>query len=98
MGLYSALEGMGSLLGIALVQLAVSLRLDWITNENQFNQGHLDYFYYLLAVIEGLVIIILGTVIYVRCGSLVSSIHSFLCDVIIIELLKDWSHLNKIRS
>jgi len=66
MGLYSALEGMGSLLGIALVQLAVSLRLDWITNENQFNQGHLDYFYYLLAVIEGLVIIILGTVIYVR--------------------------------
>jgi len=66
MGLYSAIEGSGSFLGIALVQLTSSLHLDWIKNEKEFNQGHLDYFYYLLAVIQCLVIVIISVVVYIR--------------------------------
>lgn len=66
MGLYAAVEGMGSFLGVLLVQLTRSLNLGWIRNEGHFNQGHLDYFFYLLAIIQLIVIIVLVLVTYLR--------------------------------
>ncbi len=64
MGLYSAIEGLGSFLGIALVQLTRCLHLGWI--DGDVNKGHLDYFYYLLATIQSLFVVIFGLVIYLR--------------------------------
>ena len=88
MGLYAALEGVGSLLGIVLVQLMSSLHLDWIKNEEQFNEGHLDYFYYLLAVIQCLVVIILGTIMYTRYSCLVV----YYCSTFFSDRNMEWMH------
>lgn len=66
MGLYSAIEGLGSFLGVLLVQITRSLQLGWIRSEVHFNQGHLDYFFYLLAVIQSAVVIVFGLIMYLR--------------------------------
>ena len=66
MGLYAGVEGLGSFLGVLLVQLTRSLHLGWIRNEGHFNEGHLDYFFYLLAVIQLIVIVVMVLVAYLR--------------------------------
>ena len=66
MGLYSAIEGLGSFLGVLLVYITRSLHLGWIRKEVDFNQGHLDYFFYLLAVIQSVVVVVFGLVMYLR--------------------------------
>ena len=70
LGLYSAIEGLGSFLGVLLVQITRSLQLGWIRSEVHFNQGHLDYFFYLLAVIQSAVVIISGLTMYLRLANL----------------------------
>nr|CAH0109543.1 unnamed protein product [Daphnia galeata] len=64
LGLYSAIEGLGAFLGVLLVQITRSLQLGWIRSEIHFNQGHLDYFFYLLAVIQSAVVVVSGLVIW----------------------------------
>lgn len=66
MGLYASMEGLGSFLSVLLVQMTRALHLGWIRSEAHFNQGHIDYFFYLLAIIQSFVIIILGLVMYLR--------------------------------
>ena len=66
MGLYSAIEGLSSFLGVLLVQITRSLHLGWIRSEVNFNKGHLDYFFYLLAIIQSTVVIVFGLIIYLR--------------------------------
>lgn len=66
MGLYAAIEGLGSLLSVLLVIVTRALHLEWIRSEAHFNQGHMDYFFYLLAIIQSCAIIVLGLVIYLR--------------------------------
>lgn len=68
LGLYSAIEGLGAFLGVLLVQITRSLQLGWIRSEIHFNQGHLDYFFYLLAVIQSAVVVVSGLVMYLRLG------------------------------
>ena len=67
MGLYAAIEGLGSFLSVLLVIVTRALHLEWIRSEANFNQGHIDYFFYLLAIIQSFAIIVLGLVIYIRC-------------------------------
>ena len=66
LGLYSTIEGLGAFLGVLLVQITRSLQLGWIRSEIHFNQGHLDYFFYLLAVIQSAVVVVSGLVMYLR--------------------------------
>ena len=66
MGLYWAFEGLASFLGVLLVKTTRMLHLSWIRNEINFNKGHLDYFFYLLAVIQLLAVIILALIVYAR--------------------------------
>ena len=66
MGLYSAIEGMGSFLGVLLIQLTQLVHLGWIKDEAHFNQSHLDYYFYLLSLVQLLATITLGLILYVR--------------------------------
>ncbi|XP_046979798.1 solute carrier family 15 member 4-like [Schistocerca americana] len=50
MGLFSATEGVNSLLGTALIS---ALSPVWIRQDAQHFQGHLDYYFFLLAGIQG---------------------------------------------
>ncbi|XP_067014683.1 solute carrier family 15 member 4 [Anabrus simplex] len=50
MGMFSAMEGVGSLLGTALIS---ALSPVWIREDAQHFQGHLDYYFFLLASIQG---------------------------------------------
>ena len=66
MGLYAAVEGIGSFLAILLVQLMRFLQLGWINDEQDFNSGHMDYFFYLLAVVQLVSVIVLALILYLR--------------------------------
>lgn len=50
MGMFSAMEGIGSLLGTALIS---ALSPTWIRQDSQHFQGHLDFYFFLLAGIQG---------------------------------------------
>lgn len=75
LGLYSAIEGLGSFLGILLVHITRSLQLGWIESEVRFNQGHLDYFFYLLAVIQSIVVVVSGLVMCLRWETPRRNVH-----------------------
>jgi hypothetical protein len=54
MGMFSAMEGVGSLLGTTLIS---ALSPVWIRHDSQHFQGHLDYYFFLLAGIQGVAFI-----------------------------------------
>ena len=54
MGLLAAMEGLGSLLGSLLVMLLSPV---WIRKDKQHFEGHLDYYFFLLAGIQGLTLV-----------------------------------------
>ncbi|XP_071447914.1 solute carrier family 15 member 4-like [Hetaerina americana] len=55
MGLFSAMEGVGSFLGTALVS---GLAPVWIHDDATHFTGHLDYYFFLLAGLQGLTLIL----------------------------------------
>jgi len=63
MGMFSAMEGVGSLLGTTLIS---SLSPVWIRHDDQHFQGHLDYYFFLLAGIQGVAFILFASWLLVR--------------------------------
>jgi len=63
MGMFSAMEGVGSLLGTTLIS---SLSPVWIRHDAQHFQGHLDYYFFLLAGIQGVAFILFVSWLLVR--------------------------------
>ncbi|GFG29063.1 hypothetical protein Cfor_02093 [Coptotermes formosanus] len=63
MGMFSAMEGVGSLLGTTLIS---ALSPVWIRHDAQHFQGHLDYYFFLLAGIQGIAFILFAGWLLVR--------------------------------
>ncbi|PSN41808.1 Solute carrier family 15 member 4 [Blattella germanica] len=63
MGMFSAMEGVGSLLGTTLIS---ALSPVWIRHDSQHFQGHLDYYFFLLAGIQGVAFILFTNWLLVR--------------------------------
>ncbi|PNF22357.1 hypothetical protein B7P43_G17504 [Cryptotermes secundus] len=63
MGMFSAMEGVGSLLGTTLIS---ALSPVWIRHDSQHFQGHLDYYFFLLAGIQGVAFVFFASWLLVR--------------------------------
>ncbi|XP_021933393.1 solute carrier family 15 member 4-like isoform X2 [Zootermopsis nevadensis] len=63
MGMFSAMEGVGSLLGTTLIS---ALSPVWIRHDSQHFQGHLDYYFFLLAGIQGVAFVLFASWLVVR--------------------------------
>jgi MFS family permease len=63
MGMFSAMEGVGSLLGTTLIS---SLSPVWIRHDAQHFHGHLDYYFFLLAGIQGVAFVVFAGWLLVR--------------------------------
>ncbi|XP_026279499.1 solute carrier family 15 member 4-like isoform X2 [Frankliniella occidentalis] len=66
MGLLSAVEGIGSLLGTALIG---ALSPAWIPQDRDHFQGHLDYYFFLLAGIQGVTLVGFTISLIIKRGS-----------------------------
>lgn len=70
MGLFYAMEGVGSFLGIALLQLVARFWFNNLTDFGNINENHLDFYLYFLGVIQMAMMIVYGVTIYVSRFSL----------------------------
>ncbi|KAJ1523836.1 hypothetical protein ONE63_010394 [Megalurothrips usitatus] len=66
MGLLSTVEGLGSLLGTALIG---ALSPAWIPQDRDHFQGHLDYYFFLLAGIQGVTLVGFSISLFIKCCS-----------------------------
>lgn len=64
MGLLSAVEGLGSLLGTGLIG---ALSPAWIPQDKDHFEGHLDYYFFLLACIQGVTLIGFSISLFLKC-------------------------------
>ncbi|KAF2362662.1 Proton-dependent oligopeptide transporter family [Trinorchestia longiramus] len=65
MGLFYAMEGVGSFLGIALLQILAPIWLSNMTDYANINDNHLDFYLYFLGIVQFLTLIVFIVVIYV---------------------------------
>jgi hypothetical protein len=63
MGLLSAMEGVASFLGMSLIAL---LSPEWIQPDATHFSGHLDWFFFLLALLQGSMFVLCAVIVCVR--------------------------------
>ena len=70
MGLFYAMEGVGSFLGVALLQILAPFWLNNMTDYGNINDNHMDFYLYFLGILQIITLIIYTTAIYVARFSL----------------------------
>ena len=70
MGLFYAMEGVGSFLGIILFQILAPFWLNNMTDYANINDNHLDFYLYFLGILQMITLVIYGVTIYVSRFSL----------------------------
>jgi hypothetical protein len=70
MGLFYAMEGVGSFLGIALLQILAPFWLNNMTDYANINDNHLDFYLYFLGIIQFTTLIVFVVTNYVSRYSL----------------------------
>jgi len=65
MGLFYSTEGVGSFLGIALLQILAPFWLSDMTDYANINDNHLDYYLYFLGIIQLVMLVVYTVTIYV---------------------------------
>lgn len=70
MGLFYAMEGVGSFLGIALLAILAPFWLNNMTDYANINENHLDFYLYFLGIIQLITLVVYSVTVYVSRFSL----------------------------